>query len=270
MTATIERNPTGPVLSEEQVATYRRDGLVRIDVRAILGEEAFARLRQILLDAEAEDYAAHPGTDPYPATVLYREIHKHYPALAEFALSSRLGQAAAELMGVDHVKLFGDEVFTKLPGMPITPWHQDAATLPFDRMDFLTIWIAIDDVDMAMGAMRYVPGSQDRLRLVTRTAALKAGQKDEPDDLAALLSDEDRAMADQVVDKPLRAGEAMVHHGALIHGAGVNRSDRKRRAYGITIIPGETRYDGRPHWPTIELGLPVGEVIDHPAFPVMY
>ena len=189
MTATIERNPTTPVLSDDEIAAYRRDGLLRIDIRAILGEEAFGRLRDSLLAAEAEDYRAHPGTDPYPATVLYREIHKYYPALAEFALSSRLGEVAARLIGVDHVRLFGDEVFTKLPGMPITPWHQDAATLPLDRSDFLTIWIAIDDVDMEMGAMRYVPGSQDRLRLVTRTAELKAGQKNEPDDLAALLTE---------------------------------------------------------------------------------
>src|SRR5579871_6546715 len=141
MAATIERNPTGPVLSEEQIATYRRDGLVRIDIRAILGDQAFARLRQILRDAEAEDYRAHPGTDPYPATVLYREIHKSYPALAEFALSPRLGAVAARLIGCEHVRLFGDETFTKLPGMPMTIWHQDSSTLPFDKPDFLTLWM---------------------------------------------------------------------------------------------------------------------------------
>ncbi len=136
-----------PVLTDEQIATYRRDGLVKVDVRKILGEDAFERMREAFLYAEADDYRAHPGTDPYPATVLYREIHKSYPALAEFALSPKLGAVAAQLIGCDHVRLFGDETFTKLPGMPMTIWHQDSSTLPFDKPDFLTLWMAIDDVD---------------------------------------------------------------------------------------------------------------------------
>ena len=34
-----------PVLTDEQIATYRRDGLVKVDVRKILGDEAFERMR---------------------------------------------------------------------------------------------------------------------------------------------------------------------------------------------------------------------------------
>jgi hypothetical protein len=259
------------VLTDDQIATYRRDGLVKVDVRRILGDEAFERMREAFLYAEADDYRAHPGTDPYPATVLYREIHKSYPALAEFALSPQLGAVAAQLIGCDHVRLFGDETFTKLPGMPMTIWHQDSSTLPFDKPDFLTLWMAIDDVDQEMGAMRYVPGSHTVGNvLVTRTENLKAGQMGEPDDLATLLPDEHKAFADGVVNRPLRAGEGMIHHGALMHGAAPNSSDRKRRAYAMTIISADIRYSGKPHWPTDELGLTPGEVIDHPEVPQFY
>jgi hypothetical protein len=166
--------------SKDDVGAYRRDGLLRMDLRDHVGEAAFHRLRAAFLRAEAEDYRTHPGHDPYPAVMLYREMHRHYPSMAEIALSPQLGALAARLIGTDHVRLFGDEVFTKRPGMPFTPWHQDAATLPLDRQDFLTIWIAIDDVREEMGAMRYLPRSHERgLVLITRSDAIKAGQKDE-------------------------------------------------------------------------------------------
>ena len=119
--------------------------------------------------------------------------------------------------------------------------------------------------------MRYVPRSHTIGNvLVTRTANLKAGQKGEPDDLAALLEDEHKALAGQVVSMPLRAGEGMIHHGALMHGAAPNSSERKRRAYAMTIISADIRYSGKPHWPTDDLGLTVGEPIEHPDVPQFY
>jgi hypothetical protein len=270
-TGQARRQVLPPVASDQQIDEYRQNGLLRIDLRDLVGENGFSRLRDTFLRAEADGYRGHPGSDPYPAVMLYREMHRHYPEMAEVALSPRVGEFAARLMGVDHVRLWGDEVFTKRPGMPFTPWHQDAATLPFDRTDFLTIWIAIDDLGPDMGTMRYLPRSHARgLLLTTRSVAIKAGQVDEPDDVRELLSSVDLDLAEGRIDAPLRAGEAMIHHGLLIHGAAANRGDRPRRAYALTLFPADARYTGLPHIATDHLGLTSQATFDHPDFPMIY
>jgi ectoine hydroxylase-related dioxygenase (phytanoyl-CoA dioxygenase family) len=119
--------------------------------------------------------------------------------------------------------------------------------------------------------MRYLPRSHARgLILVTRSDAIKAGQAGEPDDVRERLESRDHGLADGQVDVPLRAGEAMIHHGLLIHGSAANATDRLRRAYAMVFIPSDTRYTGQNHISTDHLGLTPQTILDHPDFPVIY
>src|SRR5579863_6254286 len=88
-----------PVIAEDQVAAYRRNGILRIDLDAVLGKGVFGRFRDAFLRAEAGNYCEHPGRNPYPSIVLYRDMHRHYPAMAELVLSPRLGEMGARLIG---------------------------------------------------------------------------------------------------------------------------------------------------------------------------
>ena len=57
-----------------------------------------------------------------------------------------LGRLAADLLGVDAVRVYQDSVFIKRPGDGPTLWHSDLNMCPFDTNDFLTIWIPLQDV----------------------------------------------------------------------------------------------------------------------------
>ena len=66
--------------------------------------------------------------------------------LRAVATSPKLGQLAAELMGVASVMLYQTCAFVKEPGNGETRWHSDLNTAPFDTNDMLTFWIALTPV----------------------------------------------------------------------------------------------------------------------------
>merc|ERR1712129_379305 len=57
-----------------------------------------------------------------------------------------LGTVAAALLGVRHVRLYGDALFVKRPGDAATAWHDDLAHVPLDTSAFLTLWIPLQPV----------------------------------------------------------------------------------------------------------------------------
>ncbi len=59
----------------------------------------------------------------------------------EFCFSKRLGQIAAELMGVRGVRLYHDQALYKEPGGGFTPWHADQYYWPLSNEHSCTVWI---------------------------------------------------------------------------------------------------------------------------------
>jgi hypothetical protein len=104
-----------------------------------------------------------------------------------------------------------------------TPWHQDEAsfTVGTPYRTAVSCWIALQDVDEAMGCMRYVAGTH----LGGLMAHDSVGGDSRAHALAAVAPDVSRAVA-----VPLRAGEAVLHHSRTLHGAGANTADTPRRA----------------------------------------
>ena len=46
-------------------------------------------------------------------------------AVKQFTLAKRFAKIAADLLGVDKVRLYHDQALYKEPGGGFTPWHQD-------------------------------------------------------------------------------------------------------------------------------------------------
>ena len=112
--------------------------------------------------------------------------------------------------------------------------------------------------------MRFVPGSHRlgplvRFDLVGREHAWDEGLR--PEDL--------ELVSDPVV-VPLAAGEATVHDGLTVHGAGENLSEQPRRGWTIIFIPAETRWTGGPHPHAANniAGMALGDTWDDPRFHV--
>ena len=58
----------------------------------------------------------------------------------------RLGKMAADLAGVDGVRIWHDQALIKMPWANPTSWHQDNPKWSFTSDVAISIWIALDDV----------------------------------------------------------------------------------------------------------------------------
>ena len=272
-----------PEVTDAQVATFREQGFVKLDLAEIVGWDKFQKVRLAYLDAERRNFDFHKGTWNNPATAAvfrYNGLRHHYPDIAAFVTSRALGKAAASLMAVDHVRLLDEETLLKFPGGKETGWHQDLPYLPVDGRHLLTMWLAIDDVEADMSTMEYVPRSH-RIGSLGRQIPFDAARRGElpievlakagmPKHWSELLNDHDREFIGEKVSFAVKAGEAIAHDGMMIHSTGANTSDKVRRAMGIVIIAANAQYTGIPRKEFDELGLETYGQFDHSDFPVIY
>jgi len=123
--------------SELKLAAYRHKARVcagRVDADSLSLEEC----EEALSSAELQQ-------DDIPFMQLFNLWRSHHAARA-LALSPSLAKQAAELLGVNAVRLYQDSVFVKRAGDGATRWHSDLNMCPFDTSDFLTCWIPLQAV----------------------------------------------------------------------------------------------------------------------------
>ena len=134
-------------LSDQEIETYRRDGLVipasyRLP-RATL--EHINRLyRELLHDNRnnpdfSADFILGPHLD---AQGSYGT--KGDPAWLEFARIPEILDMVEQLIGPDLI-LWGVTIFGKPARIgKATPWHQDGDYYPIEPLETLTVWISLD------------------------------------------------------------------------------------------------------------------------------
>lgn len=152
---------------------------------------------------------------------------RHDATAAALAGDPTVVGLAEELLG-STAEVFG---FTYLVRPPHSAWraswHQDGE--PWRRAGIdsaLTVWIALDPATPESGGLRVVPGSHggEPHPLV---------RDDSLDEVFGWVSPPGVVDDAAAVDVELEPGDASVHHPALFHCSGPNRTDRRRAALGI-------------------------------------
>ncbi len=214
-------------LDPSLVGAFRRDG--HVTVRGLASEQEVAAYRSAIADAVKrlnEETRPLEERDTYGKAFLQTmNLWEFDEAVARFTLSPRFAGVAAELLGVDGLRLYHDQALFKEAGGGPTPWHQDQFYWPLD-CPTITMWMALVDADSDMGTMNFASGSQAEGYL----RAMK-------------ISDESEEYFDRFVQEKgypvtptgaLRAGDATFHAGWVLHSAGPNTSGRMREA--MTVI----------------------------------
>ncbi len=171
----------------------------------------------------------------------------------------------AQLLGVEHVRFWHDQVFYKPPRHPgVVTWHQDYSYWTRSTpAGHVTCWIGLDDSTLENGCLHYVPASH-RWGLLPRISLTK-----DMDAVKDYLTPE-QAAAFRPEPMILKAGECTFHHSHTVHGSYGNRSDIPRRAVVLNFMKPDTRSaDGTN---PLLAGVPVipeGQVIEGDFFPLV-
>lgn len=225
--------------------------LLKPDQIQIFQEQGFIHLPHVLSQNETDAYRAvidqvvHERTkhdtrrlsekSPYEqALTQCGHLWSEFPEVETLTRSPRLAGIARNLLQAEKIRLWHDQALYKQPGGRGTAPHIDMAYWPMlDRITG-TIWIALEEVTLEMGAMRFVPGSHkidwdiDQFTIQENTTLLNQipeGFKREP------------------IGFDLKAGDATFHHGMAIHFTGPNQSDKIRKGMTVIYFPDGVRYD---------------------------
>jgi len=233
-------------------------------IRDILSPDEIAVYRPVIVDA-AKTYNTEKrkmqDRDTYGKAFLQiMNLWRVDEGVKRFVLSKRLAKIAADLMGVENVRIYHDQALFKEPGGGPTPWHQDQYYWPIDTNNTITMWMPLVDIDVDMGMLTFASGSFDKGAVFDYE-----------------ISDESESAFDNYVSThkfpisraiTMKAGDATFHRGFTIHNAPGNNSKKMREIMTIIYVADGARVtEPKHHWQKNDhakwlMSKPVGEVID--------
>lgn len=215
-------------LKEQQIADYGKNG--HIMLRNVASAEEVAVYRPIIGDlVKRLNYHNKPleERDTYgKAFIQIPNVWRESEAAAKFVLANRFAKIAAELMGVDRVRIYHDQALYKEPGGGHTPWHQDQIYWPLDSDKTITLWMPLVPISEEVGSMTFASESH-KSGYISKTVISDESHRT----LKAFI--EGTGM-EQVNYGAMAAGDATFHAGWTLHSAPGNPTDGMREV--ITII----------------------------------
>ena len=214
-------------VEQNKVNSYQRDGHVLL--RHVARTQEIDAYRPLI---ERHVFGSDKAGVPLEQRDAYRrafvqianlwEIDKQ---VARFTCARRFARIAAELMGVDGVRLYHDQALFKEPGGGATFWHQDEYYWPLDTDNTITMWMPLVDVPEEMGILTFASGSH-----VDGPLCDRAISQDSNEALERII----QQRSFPIHRDPMRAGDATFHTGWTIHAAPANTTDAVREI--MTII----------------------------------
>ena len=159
--------------------------------------------------------------------VLFHLSHAHAWFRA-FSRQPAMLDAVAALIGPD-VRYYTDQLFVKPPRVGSeVPWHQDSGYWPAAEPRLLSAWVALDDVTIENGCVRYLPGSHRK--------ALEHHDIETDNPNKTTIRDGLFCAGDEV-PAVMSAGSVCFHHSLCVHRSLPNASDLPRRGWVLIYLP---------------------------------
>lgn len=227
-------------IPDTAAAPFERDGFYIAP--PLLPPELLARVRPRIDAVYAGEYET--GTPPVGNPVGCKEppialvkidnAHRSDRTIHEFVSHPAIGRWAAALTGAKIVQVFAVQMLIKPPGSHgngNVGWHQDYEYWEGALQgELFTAWVAISDVTLESGPMRFVRGSH-------QWGLLKAGDffGKNLDAIKQRIQEKSGPNAWDEVPAIMLPGGVSFHHRLNVHGSGPNVAAGPRVSFAIHL-----------------------------------
>ena len=256
-------------LSREYIDFYRENGFVKL--KHVLSPETIQYMNKTISAEVVRLNTQHlpmKERDTYGKAFLQiMNIWTRSELVKEIVFSKRLAKLAADLMGVDGVRMYHDQALFKEPGGGHTPWHADQYYWPLANDNTITAWIPLQETGLELGPVEFSAKSQQ----------LQEGRTLKISDDSENYIQKKLTLNDfKKVVEPFETGEVSFHSGWIFHRAGANATKSMRKVMTVIYMDKDMRLKApdndnqQADWDTWCPGAVVGELIDTPLNPILY
>jgi ectoine hydroxylase-related dioxygenase (phytanoyl-CoA dioxygenase family) len=248
-------------VSQAQIEKFQRDGFVVIE--GFFSAEELETWRRVTDEAVRARLERRGGLTNQNSDEFYKNVFTQCLRLADdneevkrLVTDERLGEVAAQLVGVNGVRIWHDQALIKQPYGNQTAWHRDTPYWAVHSRKTVNMWFALDDATLENGCLWYLPGTH----LLGDYRLVKIGSN-----MRDLFTAYPEWLSIAAVPAPCPAGSAVIHNGMTAHAAGANMTPRPRRAMTSVYFPDGERYNGQPdtlpevYYKTLEVGKPLND-----------
>lgn len=266
MTTTSLASGLNRRITQDEISAYERDGAAVL--RGVLDMAWVEHMReaiQRILDNPGEaslEYTPKGKSGRYYGDLF---VWRRDEDFAAFMSRSPMPEISAQLMGVDKVWFFYDQLLVKEPNTAEpTPWHQDGPYWPVRGEQVMSIWVPFDHATRETGVVTYVKGSHRWGKTFAPTSFSKdSGYSDQYAKMGLEPCPDIEAHRDEydLLCETLAPGDVLVHHPLTLHYASGNSSPTgRRRGLALRYVGPDAVWDSRPgtfiHNPKVQALLP--------------
>ncbi|WP_127585948.1 phytanoyl-CoA dioxygenase family protein [Paenibacillus koleovorans] len=222
-------------LTEDEIAGYAKDGHIMLRhvatqaeveaYRPVIGEMVRQLNKQSKPLTERDTYGK--------AFIQIGNIWTKSEAVQRFVYAKRFAKIAADLMGVDRVRIYADQALYKEPGGGHTPWHQDQIYWPLDTDKTITMWMPLVPIPQEVGSMTFGSG--------THTNGYISKQVISDDSHKTLREYIESKGVETINHGGMAAGDATFHAGWTLHSAPSNPTEQMREVMTIIFFADDSR-----------------------------
>ncbi len=270
ITAQIKKELDTPfALSQDSIDFFRENGFVKL--KHVLSPGTIQYMNETISAEVVRLNTQHlpmEERDTYGKAFLQiMNIWTKSALVKEIVFSKKLAKLAADLMGVDGVRMYHDQALFKEPGGGHTPWHADQYYWPLSNDNTITAWIPLQETGLDLGPLEFSARSQQ----------LQEGRTLKISDDSEYFIQKKLTLNDfKKVVEPFEMGELSFHSGWIFHRAGPNSTKNMRKVMTVIYMDKNMRLKApandnqQADWDTWCPGAVVGELIDTPLNPILY
>lgn len=215
-------------ISASQISVFRENGHILIP--DILNQEEVTIYRGVIEDAVKRfntEKRKLEDRDTYSKAFLQvMNLWQQDERAKNFVFAKRLGRIAADLLGVENVRIYHDQALFKEPGGGPTPWHQDQYYWPIDTEKTVTMWMPLVDINVDMGMLTFASGSHNDGVIFDYEIS-----DESEEEFTRYLKEGGFPITRSAT---MNSGDTTWHYGCTVHSAPGNKSNKAREI--MTII----------------------------------